>query len=82
MSNAVLPPAPYQSPITDKQGMLTAPWTNWIRQLFIQTGGASSTSLASLITTVSNLNSTVSTLETNTGTLESEVNGLSQGRVI
>lgn len=82
MSNTVLPPAPYGSPMVDKKQMLTPAWTNWVRQLFVQTGGNSSTSLASLIITVANLSATVTTLESEISSLEIEVNGLSQGRQI
>lgn len=82
MSNTTLPPAPYQSPMVDKSQKMTPPWVNWFRQLFIQTGGSSSTSLASLIITVATLNATVATLQTNVSVMQDEIDGLEQGRVI
>lgn len=79
MSNQVLSPAPYQSQIVDKSGMLTIPWVNWIRQLYIQTGAASSTSLTSLINTVAELSAQVTSNTADIGMLQTEVNDLNLG---
>lgn len=82
MSNQILPPAPYGSAIVDKNQKLTPAWVNWIRQLYIQTGGSSSTSLASLITTVANLNTTVTTQQLQIAALQVDIDGLDQGTEI
>lgn len=82
MSSTTLPPAPFGSTVVDKSQKLTPAWTNWFRQLFIQTGGSSSTSLASLIVTVSNLSETVTSQTTQIANLQAEIDGLSVGREI
>lgn len=34
MANTSLSPVPFQTPVTGSQGILTAPWVGWFRQLF------------------------------------------------
>lgn len=96
MSNVILPPAPYLSPMTDGQGVMTPIWAKWINQLYLRAGGASApsngtfasqssvtalqTSVTSLETSVTALNTEVSTNTSNITTLTNEVNGLSVGR--
>lgn len=34
-----VPPVPYKTPLTDRNGLLTVPWIGWFRQLFMRVGG-------------------------------------------
>lgn len=36
----VLAQPPYQSPIVDRNGIITDPWNKWLQQLYLRVGGA------------------------------------------
>lgn len=82
MATPLLPPAPYGNPMVSKDGLLTPIWSKWIGQLFIQTGGSTSTSLSSVITTVATLSTTVTAQSAEISTLIDQVNGLSVGPIL
>lgn len=80
MSNTTLPPLPMQTPFLGANNRITQPWVIWFNQLYYQSGGGSSTSLASLIESVESLTSTVNGQTSAIAALELEVDGLQQGR--
>lgn len=72
---------PIQSPMIDpKTGFVTQVWSKWFNQNYIQTGGSSSTTLTSLITTVELLTTEVNANTTNITAMQGQVNGLGVGR--
>lgn len=46
------PPIPYKTPLTDKNGLPTAPWSAWFRQLFASVGGNDGVVLINPMTTL------------------------------
>lgn len=72
-----LPQIPYKTPLVDKNGMVTDPWSKFFRQLFQRVGGLSALSNTELAGDVNV--SSIQTLTTEINTLEAEIDGVKQG---
>ena len=86
-NSIIVPPPPYQAAMTSGNGILTATWSVWIRQLYERIGGASSPSNAGIVSDITTLQTQVATLQSEVSTLTTEMttvtnlaNGLSVGR--
>jgi hypothetical protein len=86
-NSITVPPPPYQSPFVNQTGLISSTWSNWIRQLYLRIGGASSPSTAGIVSDITTLQTQVATLQTEVATLNTEMttvtnlaNGLSVGR--
>ena len=80
-SNAVVQSyPPIQTPLTDKNGVVSPVWAKWFNQNYIQSGSSSSTTLTSLIATVAEQATQITTLQTQNTALQNQANGLSCGR--
>ena len=81
--NPVLGPPPYQTPMTDKNGIIQGIWISWIKQLYVRVGQAVAPS-NSVITTSSSsitvIQSNITTLNTNLIAVQAQADGLSVGR--
>lgn len=79
-TNTTVPPIPYKSPLSDQNGIVSPVWAKWLNQIFLKTGGTSSTSLTSLETTVANQAIEITAINTTLTSLQSQINGLGVGR--
>lgn len=86
-----LPPVPFKTPVINKAGFLSEPWSKWFRQIFARVGGTtalSNTELEALQSSgESGLEDDIETLQSQVASLENQVDevfgtGLGQGPVL
>lgn len=79
-TTATLPPTPFQCPVVGKNGLMSVPWANWFKQIFLLTGGSNIPSIAAIEAELITLSLDVATIDTTLVTIQNEVNWLWAGR--
>lgn len=84
MANITLPPIPHRVPMTDRNGMVTQPWSKWFLFIFERAGGVIAPPIgdADLTAIQAELDATqvdVTALESATVSLDSRIDALEAG---
>lgn len=76
MANSLKPP-PYQIPLTDRSGLISNIWNQWIRELYVRVGGTIAPSLSEISNERQILENQMADLQAEVTVLRNEVSQFS-----